>query len=487
MADAAPLRQLSARASDPVTSRSECRATVAGMSTSVERDPRRTEHWLRAVCLPSALALAAALLAGCTPASSVDRIVLVTIDTLRADHVGSYGGKWVPTPTLDALAERGVRFENAISPAPLTLPSHASLMTGLDPHRHGVRNNSTFQLAGDFPTLAERLRDRGFATAAFIGAVVLDRQYGLARGFDHYDDRMAPRRAAGEFGFSERTADRVVDSAIAWLETAPDRFFLWLHLYDPHAGYKPPATLSGPVALPPLRGRDRVCGCGAGPAGGPGASPLGREAHPLRGHQRPRRESRRARGDDPLAHDLRRHPVGSPHLERSGPLAGAGRCVGGSTGRRRSDVARPRRSGADSATRTDATCWRIDRAATRSSLSPTWRRSRRSSISVGARFSECVRPASSTSVRRVPSSTTSGRIRARRAISAWCSRTSSQSWSSVLERRLADSRPVSPRSRRTRRCENGSPGSDTWPGTRASRKLSSARWGGSTPRMGWAR
>jgi len=202
---------------------------------------RRGEELARASRLAIALALHGTLALGCIPGSSVDRVVLVTIDTLRADHLGCYGGRWVETPVLDALAERGVRFETAISPAPLTLPSHTSLMTGLDPPRHGVRNNSTFQLDSGFPTLAQRMRERGFATAAFIGAVVLDRQYGLARGFDDYDDRMAPRRAAGEFGFAERTADRVVDSAIAWLETAPERFFLWLHLYDPHAGYNPPA------------------------------------------------------------------------------------------------------------------------------------------------------------------------------------------------------------------------------------------------------
>jgi arylsulfatase A-like enzyme/tetratricopeptide (TPR) repeat protein len=193
------------------------------------------------MCLAFTLALLGTLASGCIPAASVDRVVLVTIDTLRADHLGCYGGRWVDTPVLDALAERGVRFETAISPAPLTLPAHASLMTGLDPPRHGVRNNATFELAGDLPTLAQRMREQSFATAAFIGAVVLDRQYGLARGFEHYDDRMAPRHAAGELGFAERTADRVIDSATAWLKRAPDRFFLWLHLYDPHADYKPPA------------------------------------------------------------------------------------------------------------------------------------------------------------------------------------------------------------------------------------------------------
>jgi arylsulfatase A-like enzyme len=190
--------------------------------------------------LALAWALLGTLASACVPGASVERVVLVTIDTLRADHLGCYGGRWVATPSIDALAERGVRFETAISPAPLTLPAHATLMTGLDPPRHGVHNNSTFRLDGGFPTLAERMRERGLATAAFVGAVVLDRQYGLARGFDQYEDRMAPRRAAGEFGFAERTADRVVDAAIDWLETAPDRFFLWVHLYDPHAGYKPP-------------------------------------------------------------------------------------------------------------------------------------------------------------------------------------------------------------------------------------------------------
>jgi arylsulfatase A-like enzyme/Flp pilus assembly protein TadD len=201
-----------------------------------------------------ALTLLGTLAPGCLPGSRVDRVVLVTIDTLRADHLGCYGGKWTETPVLDALAARGLRFETAISPAPLTLPAHASLMTGLDPPRHGVRNNSTFRLDDAFPTLAERMRERGLATAAFIGAVVLDRQYGLARGFDQYDDRMAPRRAAGEFGFAERTADRVVDSAIGWLESAPDRFFLWIHLYDPHAGYRPPARYLGRSSSHPYAG-----------------------------------------------------------------------------------------------------------------------------------------------------------------------------------------------------------------------------------------
>jgi arylsulfatase A-like enzyme/Flp pilus assembly protein TadD len=164
----------------------------------------------------------------------------MTVDTLRADRVGAYGAASAHTPTLDALAEEGTRFATALAPTPLTLPSHASLLTGLEPLHHGVRDNALFRLPDEVETLPERLRARGFATAAFVGAVVLDRQYGLARGFDRYDDRMGGRRAVGERGFAERRAGDVVDAALAWLEDAPARFFLWVHLYDPHASYDPP-------------------------------------------------------------------------------------------------------------------------------------------------------------------------------------------------------------------------------------------------------
>jgi arylsulfatase A-like enzyme len=169
-----------------------------------------------------------------------ERVVLISIDTLRADHVGAYGASRAHTPTLDELAARGVRFEHAFSPAPITLPAHASLLTGLEPPQHGVRGNGAFRLPEEALTLAEALRAAGFATAAFVGAFVLDRQYGLAQGFDAYDDRMTSRRAAGATGFAERRADAVVDAALAWLATAPERFFLFVHLYDPHANYDPP-------------------------------------------------------------------------------------------------------------------------------------------------------------------------------------------------------------------------------------------------------
>jgi tetratricopeptide (TPR) repeat protein len=164
--------------------------------------------------------------------------VLVTIDTLRADHVGCYGAGSASTPTLDALARRGVRFATAISPAPLTLPSHATLLTALDPPEHGVRANGAFRLAEEIPTLAEELADAGFAGAAFVSAFVLDRRFGLARGFAHYDDSLGVQ--ADDLAVASRPAGQTVDAALAWLEGAPERFFLWLHLYDPHAPYEPP-------------------------------------------------------------------------------------------------------------------------------------------------------------------------------------------------------------------------------------------------------
>jgi len=178
---------------------------------------------------------------------SPDRVVLVTIDTLRADHVGSYGAKRAHTPNFDTVAATGVRFENAIAPTPLTLPSHASLMTACDPPAHGVRHNATYRLGDGIPTLAEHLRSAGFATAAFVGAFVLDGRFGLDRGFDVYDDRMEGRRSA-QVGFAERTADEVVDAALRWLQGAPPRFFLWVHFYDPHAGYAPPPGFASAFA-----------------------------------------------------------------------------------------------------------------------------------------------------------------------------------------------------------------------------------------------
>lgn len=189
--------------------------------------------------VPLSGALLACLL-GCAPAERVERVVLVTIDTLRIDHVGCYGARGPRTPSLDALAAAGTRFETVVSPAPLTLPAHTTLFTGLEPPRHGVRGNARSSLDAALPTLAERFQQAGFATAAFVGAAVLARSQGLARGFDVYDDAMSSRRAANAGSYLERSADAVVDAALAWLETAPPRFLLWVHFFDPHALYRPP-------------------------------------------------------------------------------------------------------------------------------------------------------------------------------------------------------------------------------------------------------
>jgi len=175
------------------------------------------------------------------PASAPDgrSVLLVSIDTLRADHVGVYGAVGAETPRLDALAARGTRFDTAISPAPLTLPSHVSLLTGLDPPHHGVRHNGVYRLEARIETLAERFRAAGYATGAVTGAVVLARRYGLDQGFESYDDGTSSRRS-GAGGFLERPAAEVTDRALDWLAAAPRPFFLWVHYYDPHHDYRPP-------------------------------------------------------------------------------------------------------------------------------------------------------------------------------------------------------------------------------------------------------
>src|SRR5437867_320578 len=159
-------------------------------------------------------------------------VVLVTIDTLRADRLGCYGYPKNLTPNLDRIAGNGVLFENAVAQAPSTPPSHASMFTGLYPTVHGVRNAGGFSLDKSHLTLAEILREKGWQTAAFVGASVLDRIYGLNQGFDVYDDRMPvtkPGAARGEE--PSRRAAQVVDRAINWLQKQSGQkpFLLWVH------------------------------------------------------------------------------------------------------------------------------------------------------------------------------------------------------------------------------------------------------------------
>lgn len=169
-------------------------------------------------------------------------VLLVTIDTLRADRLETYGNHSRLTPTLDALATSGVRFTRAWSHAPMTLPSHASILTGLLPPHHGARNNGAFRLGPEPATLAERMQAAGYRTGAFIGAFVLDARFGLNRGFDEYDDRYDAPPANASFHFVERSADRVLRAATDWIArsgTGEHRpWFAWTHLFDPHAPYQ---------------------------------------------------------------------------------------------------------------------------------------------------------------------------------------------------------------------------------------------------------
>lgn len=188
---------------------------------------------MKPLALPALLLAAVLLLAADKPAPP--SVILLTLDTTRADALGP------GTPTLSALAARGTRWTQAVTPAPLTLPAHASLLTGRVPPEHGIHDNGTAVLPGDVPTLAAAFSSRGYATAAFVASRVLDRRFGLARGFGHYDDR-APAEQIGEYGYPERNARQMTDAALGWLAKRPaDRpLFLWVHYYDPHAPYDPP-------------------------------------------------------------------------------------------------------------------------------------------------------------------------------------------------------------------------------------------------------
>lgn len=167
-------------------------------------------------------------------------VLLVTIDTLRADRVGAYGYGGARTPVLDALARRGVRFAQALASVPLTGPSHATILTGLYPPVHGVRDNVIFPLNARYPSLATLLKKQGYRTGAFVSAYPVAGSFGFSEGFDEFSEGFHEAVDPGAGG-AERPANETVDAALSWLgRPSPAPFFAWLHLYDPHTPYKPP-------------------------------------------------------------------------------------------------------------------------------------------------------------------------------------------------------------------------------------------------------
>ncbi len=186
-------------------------------------------------------------LLGMSPAPSSLNVVVVTLDTLRADRLGCYGFKGVSTPHIDRLAGEGFVFERATATVPLTFPSHSSMFTGLLPPHHGVRDNGGFFLEDGRTTLTERLKAGDWTTGAFVGAWVLESRWGLAPGFDHYSDRFdLSQFKVLSLGTVQKKGDEVMDVALAWLDSVRDRrFFAWIHLYDPHTPSEAPEPWRG--------------------------------------------------------------------------------------------------------------------------------------------------------------------------------------------------------------------------------------------------
>jgi arylsulfatase A-like enzyme len=168
-------------------------------------------------------------------------VLLITLDTTRADRLGAYGYAGAATPVLDELAAGGIRFADAVTVVPLTLPSHSTMLTGLYPPNHGVRTNGRDALADEHTTLAEILKQAGYQTGAFVASFVLDPRYGLSQGFDRYDARVDPTLGDAYGGSNERSATDVTTAALDWLqERDPARpFFAWVHYFDPHHAYAP--------------------------------------------------------------------------------------------------------------------------------------------------------------------------------------------------------------------------------------------------------
>src|SRR6266851_2140908 len=197
-------------------------------------------RWSGFVLIVSVLVLVHLASAVGTPSPNV---VVITIDTLRADHLGCYGDQQIRTPNIDSLAADSVRFERAYTPVPVTLPAHTVLFTGTYPLLSGIHDFSANKLSPAQPTLASVLKEQGYTTGAVIGSAVLDSRFGLNRGFDFYYDHFDFNRLQeSNLEEMERPGNLVADVTLDWLsKNYSKKFFLWMHLYDPHYPYRPPA------------------------------------------------------------------------------------------------------------------------------------------------------------------------------------------------------------------------------------------------------
>jgi arylsulfatase A-like enzyme/Flp pilus assembly protein TadD len=180
-------------------------------------------------------------------------LLLITIDTLRPDRLSCYSSKYVQTPRIDAMAARGVLFERAFAHDPITLPSHTNILLGLTSLVHGVNENVKSVVSKEFVTLAEALKNKGYATAAFVSAFPLDSRFGLNRGFDVYDDHYPSVLGPG-LDYAERKAEKTITAALAWLSLQKGKWFCWVHLWDPHAPYSPPEPYSSQFSRDPYSG-----------------------------------------------------------------------------------------------------------------------------------------------------------------------------------------------------------------------------------------
>ncbi len=209
--------------------------------------------WLCAALAVAMLSCADSTGPGRESGEAARHLLLVTFDTTRADHLSVYGGR-AKVPHLERMAADGVRFDQALAPTPLTLPSHVSLFTGRYPPAHGVHNNGTYVLGDEAVSLTEILRAGGFQTAAILGSLVLDSRYGLDQGFELYDDQMPSQQTPGTLNV-ERPAEEVADRALAWLEArGEERWFLWLHFFDPHWEYRAPEPYGSDYSATPYDG-----------------------------------------------------------------------------------------------------------------------------------------------------------------------------------------------------------------------------------------